>query len=586
MKELKASEGHLYGYAGKILRINLTNSTTEIIPSSKYVPEYVGGYTVCNKIFWDEVKGPVSAFSSENKLILMTGPTCATGLPFSGRCTITGVAPNSLPEQYSHSSIGGFFGGMLKWAGYDGFILEGKAPKPTYVLIKDDKIEFLDAAPLWGMLVHDTQEKIFELHGKDAHSLVIGPAGERLHRNASITTNNDSVSAKSGFGAVFGYKNLKAIAVVGTGDVAAAYPDQILAQRMTAGNPKMVPNPMLPDRSYGSFGNGLYEDPNNVLGKAFLACGHGCNACCMATYFDTKNPFKEGEKVTQVGKCLDMFAGTYQYDCCASNFMFLHSKKQEKPGVYQWISPPANPVEDDPDLEFLMQSYGGDKMDLWGPSLELGTTINYLCNQYGLDKWDMIIWNLTWLSMAKKEGLLEDLDFGMEVDVNNIEFIKHYFHMVTYREGLGDLFAEGMARAIRKLGKKKYGDAIYHGRFNEKGEQLDLPVSMEVGWGHCVHWTGRGYQGCPKPWWMVYMLGMMVDSRDNQNAGHFHQWIDEYKKYMDDPAHSEDMVKFAVKNEIIACLKDTLTACEWKSPNVGRPTMERDMFVVILFRLL
>jgi aldehyde:ferredoxin oxidoreductase len=577
MKTLKAPNDKLYGYAGKILRINLTDSTTEIIPTSKYVPQYIGGYTVCNRIWWDEVKGHVGAFDAENKIIVMTGPTAATGLPFSGRLTLTGVSPNNLPEQYTHSSMGGFIGGSLKWAGYDGFIVEGVAPKPTYVLITNEKVEFLDATDLWGMLVHDVQEEIFYRHGRDCHSMVIGPAGENLHRNASITTNNDSVSAKSGFGAVFGKKKLKAIAVLGQGEITPAHPEQILVQRMSAGNPKMQPSPLKEDRSYGTFANDFFEDKDSYVHKGYLACGHGCNATCMATYFDTKNPFKEGETVTQVGKCLDMFAANYTYDCGYNHFMFLHSKRQEKPGVYQWVSP-SNVDLDDPDLEFLMSGYGGDRYDLWGPSLELGTTLSYLCNQYGLDKWDMIIWMWTWLSMAKKEGLLDDLDFGMEVDTNSVEFAKHFFHMITYREGIGDIFAEGMARAVRKLGKEKYGDTIYHGRYNMKGEQLDIPISWEAGWGHAVHWTGRGYQGCPKPWWLIYLLGMMVDSRDNQNAGHFHEWIDNYKQYMKDPAHSPLLAQFATYNQKVACMKDTLTACEWKSPNVGRPDMERDMF--------
>ena len=140
----------LFGYAGKILRINLTEGTTEIIPTTKYLPDYIGGRIMANRIFWEEVKEAVPALDSRNKLIYMTGPCAGTGLPISGRAVITGISAKNLPEQYTHSSIGGYFGTMLKWAGYDGFILEGRAPAHTYVFIKDDKVEFLNADDLWG----------------------------------------------------------------------------------------------------------------------------------------------------------------------------------------------------------------------------------------------------------------------------------------------------------------------------------------------------------------------------------------------------------------------------------------------------
>jgi aldehyde:ferredoxin oxidoreductase len=137
-----------YGYVGTIARINLTDKSVELIPTSKYVPKYIGGRAVCNRIFWEEVKPGVKAFDPENKLIYMTGPTTATGIPTGGRTVFTGISPNSWPEQYTCSGIGGWFGAELKFAGYDGFILEGRAAEPTYIFIEDDEIRFLSAEPL------------------------------------------------------------------------------------------------------------------------------------------------------------------------------------------------------------------------------------------------------------------------------------------------------------------------------------------------------------------------------------------------------------------------------------------------------
>ena len=121
----------------------------------------------------------------------------------------------------------------------------------------------------------------------------------------------------------------------------------------------------------------------------------------------------------------------------------------------------------DPHFPKLFAKVPGDTVNYWKPDFDKGSVMMDMCNEFGIDKWDVIVWYMTWLSMAKKEGLLDDLDFGMEVDVENEEFVRYFLAMITYKKGkLGPVFAEGMARAIRALGKEKYGDTIYHGRFS------------------------------------------------------------------------------------------------------------------------
>ncbi|MEG3066911.1 MAG: aldehyde ferredoxin oxidoreductase N-terminal domain-containing protein [Syntrophaceticus schinkii] len=261
----------LYGYVGKIARINLTDKSVEIIPTSKYVPKYIGGRCICNKIFWDEVKPGVKAFDLENKLIYMTGPTTATGIPTGGRTVFTGIAANNLPEQYAWSGIGGWFGAELKFAGYDGFILEGRASELTYICIEDDKITFRSARNLWGKKVHDTQAKLEEWHGSKTKSMVIGPAGENLMRNASVTTSNDNVAAKAGFGAVFGSKNLKAITCKGTGVVIPYDIPKVLELRRKMGDPYMCPSPLVQESSHGMDGNTMEVNWTGVRWPAVMA---------------------------------------------------------------------------------------------------------------------------------------------------------------------------------------------------------------------------------------------------------------------------------------------------------------------------
>ena len=103
----------LYGYAGKILRVDLTNSTTEIIDSRNYLPEWIGGRALAHRIFWDEVKPGVGAFDPENKLIFTDGPAGGTGIPTGGRAVMCGIGANNLPEQYTSSSIGGWVGTVM-----------------------------------------------------------------------------------------------------------------------------------------------------------------------------------------------------------------------------------------------------------------------------------------------------------------------------------------------------------------------------------------------------------------------------------------------------------------------------------------
>lgn len=567
-----------YGYAGKILRINLTESTTEVIPTAKYLPDYIGGRIMANKIFWDEVKEAVPALDPRNKLIYMTGPCAGTGLPISGRAVITGISAKNLPEQYTHSSIGGYFGTMLKWAGYDGFILEGKAPEHTYIFIKDDKVEFLNADTLWGKYVIDTQQEIFKLHGANAYSLVIGPAGENLHRCSSIVTHADSAAAKVGFGAVMGSKNLKAIAVVGSGFVRPAHVDRVLELRNIAGDPKNTPTPLRRvDVSNLPFGRGTEETPG--LFRGALSCNQGCNTPCLGTQYCVEDPLNPGDKIAMVGKCVDSLAVSQRYDSHALVGACIHSHRQEKFGSYKWMAA-SNTDPDDPDLPATLAKYPGDWIGLPQFGREYSRLVNWLCNQYGLDKWDIILWYLTWLGTCQKEGLLDDLDFGRPVDVADPDFIRKFIDDMVYRRTpLGNIFAEGMARAIRVLGKEKYGDSIYHGRYNNvTGEQLDIPVSFESGWGECSHWQGRGFQGCHKYEWLCVSLTNMVGSRDEICGQHFHDWVENWKQYKDDPSHSTLFMEKVIRNNQIGELKDSLLLCEYKYPTPYWSDMEAEMY--------
>ena len=133
-----------------------------------------------------------------------------------------------------------------------------------------------------------------------------------------------------------------------------------------------------------------------------------------------------------------------------------------------------------------------ETVNFWKGDFDKGNVMMDLCNQYGIDKWDVTVWLFPWFSMGQKEGVFEGIDFGMPIDVESEEFVRYILDMITYRKGYyGNLLAEGMARAIRVMGKEKFGDTIYHGRYSNciPGLRLDIPISLETAWGGAS--TGR-----------------------------------------------------------------------------------------------
>ena len=191
---------------------------------------------------------------------------------------------------------------------------------------------------------------------------------------------------------------------------------------------------------------------------------------------------------------------------------------------------------------------------------------------------------MPWLAMCKEEGLFEGMDLGCEnpIDVESEAFLREFITNLTYRRGeYGDLFAEGMARAIRKLGYERFSETIYHGRRSQMlgGKRTDLPVSLEAAWGQSVHWQGRGFEGAiEKPTWLAMSLINMVSTRDAQTVEHFHCKYDYHEAAMADPYHCPHTIDAIVHTQNAAEIKDSVMSCEWQSPDLWWPTMEAEMY--------
>jgi len=422
----------LFGYAGRILRIDLSTGKTKVSPLSvEYAKKYIGGIGLGMRLLLENSKPGIDPFSPENPLILTTGPFSGTMAPTGGNGhAFVSKSPltNGVGEAKSH----GFFGAELKRAGYDAVIFENKAEKPVYVWIDDDNIQLMDAKHLWGESPEETEDAIREELG-DYYIRVasIGLAGEKLTRVAAILNDTTRAAGRTGMGAVMGSKNLKAIAVRGTKDVSVAKPDEFIEfvkmmhERMkgpatvkyrTLGTPLnvLVHNSLgaLPTRN---FTNAVFEGAEKVSGEYlnehFVVKINGCSSCAMRC-----------EHIAVVSE-----------------------------GPYKGTT---TRVEYEP-LWAFGPHCGVDRLDAILKAMDL-------CNYYGLDS--LSTGNIVGFAMdCYEHGILtkEDTD-GLELEFGNAEAMVELVHKIGKREGIGDILAEGVKRAAEKIGKgaEKYANHI------------------------------------------------------------------------------------------------------------------------------
>jgi aldehyde:ferredoxin oxidoreductase len=467
----------LGGWVGKILRVDLTSNKISESSTFDYVPKFVGGRGIGAKICWDEIPANVGAFDPENRLIFATGPLEGTLAPSSGRFTIVGKSPQTGPtESYVRSGVGGHFAPELKWAGYDALIIQGKASKPVYLLITDQKAEILDAAGLWGLDTYQTQQMIWKLHGNKTRAMVIGRAGEKGCRVASILTDTGNASSQGGFGGVMGSKNLKAIAIRGTGGVTVARPKELM--ELTGhihglfSRKSLKSDPFQPEEKgfkYNIWGGGYGRGGLTLLPGELLdlcndpASGYsqtpdGCFTCPVACHSRLKGP--------------DITPGV---SFCVRSYMYLES------------------MTDDPEKGYSKVTWQAAK----------------LADLYGLNSWELMA-IVPWLNDCYREKLISEKETGLPLsEIGSMKFISVLLDKMANREGFGDLLAEGGIRAAAKLGGKA-----------EQLSKMYYPRAGKFG-GWREHWVYLG--GFPTGY-AVPALALMW-ALDNRDAMISHSYI-------------------------------------------------------------
>jgi len=212
----------IYGWAGKILRVNFTTGSITTEDTMKY-KDYIGGIGIGYKVIYDEVPLDTHPYDEASKIVLAMGPLTGTGVPCSGRLSMTFLSSWTKGFSVVDAHMGGHISHALKYAGYDGIIFEGKSETPVYLKIDDDKVSIEDASHLWGKGTFEANRILVEENGSDFDAATIGPAGENLVNMSCMITSVGNAGG-AGVGAIFGSKKVKGFVVRGTGSLKVADP--------------------------------------------------------------------------------------------------------------------------------------------------------------------------------------------------------------------------------------------------------------------------------------------------------------------------------------------------------------------------
>ncbi len=414
----------MYGWAGTLLRVNLTD---RIIQKEEY-PEalrhqLIGGRGVNSRLLYDEVKPGIDPLGPENKLFFGTSPLTGTGLVPSGRIHVTAKSP--LTGILGDSNAGGHFGPEMKWAGYDHIIFEGAADKPVYLWIDDDQVEIRDAGHLWGKVVSETYAILWEELGDPRIRIAaIGPAGENLVRFASLMTDYGNACGKTGMGTVMGSKNLKAVAVRGTKGFQVADPEAFKAiardwvrkikKASTYGN-------------FSKFGTLMYLTQYDDQGRSVA---RNSQVTADIDYIDNYGAKSMMKHMTRSVAC---------FGCP------IHCKHEFK------IKKGPFTGEEGHGTEFCIMSAHGPSCGNTDEAALL--KINNICNEYG------VCGDTSGITLAAafewyQRGIItkEDTD-GVALEWGNVDGQIEMLMKTIRREGFGDLLADGSAIAAEKIGK-------------------------------------------------------------------------------------------------------------------------------------
>lgn len=423
-----------YGYMGKIARINLTNLKVVIEElNEEFFKKYLGGRNIASYYMLKEISPNADPLGPENKLIITTSVLTGTMIPGSARHTMAAKSP--LSGGFGESEAGGFWGPELKFAGYDGLIIEGKSVKPTYIYINDNDINIKSALHLWGKETGEVQDIIRkENNNKKIRVLQTGVAGENLVRYAAVTNELNHWCGRCGLGAVMGSKNLRAIAVRGTKKVKIKNKNNVL-----------------------EFCKWFSSNIKNNIGLSYKAkYGTASSVVALdAVGLLPTNNFRNG---------------SFKYAESIGGEKLFEELLIKRGSCFACPIRCKRVVGYKDDNILVEEKYGGPEYESIGSlgsscgikDLKTICKANELCARYGLDTISTGM-TLSFAMECYKKGLISKLDTdGIELEFGNDNALLQMIEKIAKREGFGNILAEGSYRASEIIGKgaKKYSMTV------------------------------------------------------------------------------------------------------------------------------
>ena len=409
------------GYKGRVLRVDLSAGTckTEAL-NGEWAKAYLGGRGLASKYLVEEVAADVEPMSAANKLIMATGPLTGTYGAANGRYMVVTKSP--LSGTIASSNSGGHFPSELKYSGFDMVIFEGKSAQPVYLQIHDGRAELVGALHLWGKTTNETEDAIRnEFHG-DAKVACIGPAGEIGVHYACIINDKHRAAGRSGVGMVMGSKNLKAVAVRGTGGVRVADPKAYRDAAVEA---------------YGL----LKENPVTSAGLPALGTPVLVNVINQCGALPTRNAQ----------------SGTFDGAEAISGEALVATYLKRNKGCMGCVIG-CGRVTRLSDAKYAGAGEGPEYETLWALGAACGiadlaaiTKANYLCNEYGMDT--ITAGSTVGCAMELfQRGLITEKEVGMSLEFGDAEAMVKLIEMTGKGEGFGKKLGLGSYRLAESYG--------------------------------------------------------------------------------------------------------------------------------------
>ena len=453
------------GWTGRMVTIDLSRKDVAIgeIPE-EWPRKYIGARGYGIRMLYDSTGPETNPLGPENVIIIAAGPLTGTMAPSSSRCEVMSKSP--LTGIYARGDTGGTFGPIMKYAGYDMIVVKGRADKPVYLWIDDDKIEFRDATDLWGKDVWDARERLLETHepANPRHkkflsplgSLLIGPAGENLSLAACVMCGVAHAAALGGLGAVWGSKNLKGIVVRGSRGIDIAEPEKFI--KLCSNQWKRYHDDPMYDstRKWGTLGWVGGSDSRSVISDHMLG-----------TRFEEIEERAFEPLIEKSRAC---------YGCPIHCDHFLHVKE----GKYKGSKGEG--------VEGFVQILG---MSFKTPSAPFLAEWNNLCNRLGVNVSSVGV-AVIWAMELWKRGIITSKDTGgIELTDGNEDGIMELTRQTAYREGFGDILADFPVKAAKRLGRNSDQFASH-----TKGQFAWVPghgIGITLVYTMCLNVNTRGY---------------------------------------------------------------------------------------------